>query len=121
METKNRNEKVVLFAFNGEAMCFTHVMLYALDLNQKGYETGIVIEGAAVKLVETLNNPEAPFHALYNQIKDKELIYGVCKACSAKMKSLESAKDQKFKILDDIKGHPSIEPYIADGYRIVTF
>ena len=31
-------KKVVLFAFNGDFMCFIHVLVNALDLHEKGYE-----------------------------------------------------------------------------------
>ena len=31
-------KKVVLFAFNGDFMCFIHVLLNALDMHEKGYE-----------------------------------------------------------------------------------
>jgi len=31
-------KKVALFAFNGESLCFVHVLLNALDLKDKGYE-----------------------------------------------------------------------------------
>ena len=31
-------KKVALFAFNGELMCFVHVLLNALDMKEKGYE-----------------------------------------------------------------------------------
>ena len=31
-------KKVVLFAFNGELMCFIHVLLNALDMNERGHE-----------------------------------------------------------------------------------
>ena len=42
-------KKIVLFAFNGEFICFMHVLLNALDMNKKGYDVRIVIEGAANK------------------------------------------------------------------------
>lgn len=46
-------KKVVLFAFNGKFMCFIHVLLNALDMNQKSYDVRIVIEGAATKFLDT--------------------------------------------------------------------
>ncbi|MCK4604812.1 MAG: hypothetical protein KAU41_09025 [Deltaproteobacteria bacterium] len=47
-------KKVALFAFNGELMCFIHVLLNTLDMNERGHEVKIVIEGAATKLVPEL-------------------------------------------------------------------
>ena len=47
-------KKVVLFAFNGDFMCFIHVLLNALDMHEKSYDVKIVIEGSATKLVPEL-------------------------------------------------------------------
>ena len=33
--------KFVLFAFNGELMCFIHVLLNALDMQEKGFDVKI--------------------------------------------------------------------------------
>jgi hypothetical protein len=40
-----------LFVFNGDPMCFIHVLLNALGMKAKGSEEKIIIEGASVKLV----------------------------------------------------------------------
>lgn len=42
---------VILFSFNGELMCFVHVMLNALDMKRAGMNPRIVFEGATTKLV----------------------------------------------------------------------
>jgi hypothetical protein len=42
-------KKVVLFAFNGETMCFIHVLLNGLDMKANGYDIKIVIEGDGYK------------------------------------------------------------------------
>ena len=42
--------KIVLFVFNGDPMCFIHVLLNALDMKDKGYESKIVIEGGLHKI-----------------------------------------------------------------------
>jgi len=46
-------KKVALFAFNGELMCFIHVLLNALDMNERGHQVKIVIEGAATSVVSS--------------------------------------------------------------------
>ncbi len=113
--------KVMLVAFQGEPMCFVHVLLNALDMHEKGFRVKIIMEGAAVKLVKELNDPEKPFADLYKKVKDMELIEGVCKACAAKMGSLDSAIEQNLPILDNMHGHPSLAKYIEVGYEVVTF
>ncbi len=54
--------KYALFAFNGEAMCFMHVLLNGLNLQAQGQEVKIIIEGAACRLVPELEEAGHPFH-----------------------------------------------------------
>ena len=114
-------EKIVLVTYNPELMCFGHVLLYALDFEEKGYEVKIVIEGGAVKLVAAFADPEVPFAPLYAKVKEKGLIDCVCKACSAKLGSIDQARAQGLPVAGDLMGHPSIEAYLKQGYRIITF
>ncbi len=44
-------KKFALFAFNGDPMCFVHVLLNALDMKERGNEVKIILEGASVKLI----------------------------------------------------------------------
>lgn len=114
-------EKVVLVAFNGEAMCFVHVLLNALDMQEKGYDVKIIIEGSACKLISVLNDETQSFSKLYTKVKEAGLIDCVCKACASKMLSLESAKEQGLTLAGEITGHPSLAKYIDQGYKIITF
>jgi hypothetical protein len=114
-------KKVALFAFNGERMCFIHVLLNALDMEEKGYEVKVVIEGAATKLVPDLAKKDNPMYHLYEKVKDLDLIDGACKACSNKMGVLEAIKTQGLKLLDDMTGHPGIARYQEQGFEIITF
>ena len=43
-------KKVALFVFNGDPMCFIHVLLNALDLFEKGNEVKTVIEGSSAPI-----------------------------------------------------------------------
>ena len=114
-------KKIVLFAFNGDFMCFIHVLLNALNMNEKGYEIKIVIEGAATKLIPELKKKGNPMHGLYQKAKDLGLYDGVCRACSNKMGTLEAAGSEGFKLLDDMNGHPAMAGYIEEGYEVITF
>ena len=46
--------KFALFVFNGDPMCFIHVLLNALDMAARGDEAKIILEGASVKLIPEL-------------------------------------------------------------------
>lgn len=113
--------KVALVAFNGEMTCFVHVLLNGLNMDEKGFELKIILEGAATGLIPELISEQNPFNRLYLQVKDKGLIDAVCKACSSKMGSLDAAVDEGLPIVDEMSGHPSMGRYIEDGYTIVTF
>jgi len=113
--------KVVLFAFNGEAMCFVHVLLNGLDMKAKGYDVKIVIEGAATRLIPELNNRENPLYGLFHKARDNGIIDGACRACSAKMGTVKDAEAIGLVLLDDMSGHPGMSRYIDAGYAVMTF
>jgi len=114
-------KKVALFAFNGDPMCFVHVLLNALDMDARGYEAKVIVEGSATRTVNVLDDPDAQFNALYEQVKAKGLIDCVCKACAAKMGALEGVEAQGLPLCGEMKGHPSMGRCTDEGYEIITF
>jgi hypothetical protein len=114
-------KKFALFVFNGDPMCFIHVLLNALDMKAKGHEAKIIIEGASVKLIPELVKTGNPLNGLWKKNLEAGLVEGVCKACSNKMGTLEAAKEQGLTILDDMSGHPGMTAYMDKGYEIITF
>lgn len=114
-------KKIALVVFNGELMCFTHVMLYGLDFAAKGYDVKIILEGAATKLPGQLKDPEEPFAELYKKIIDKNLIDCVCMACSVKMGAAKEIEGQGLPLNGELNGHPSLSKYVEQGYQVITF
>lgn len=114
-------KKIALFVFNGDPMCFIHVLLNALDMHAKGYEAAVVVEGTATKLIPGLAQADSPLHGLWEKAKAAGLVAGVCKACAGKMGTLDAAKAQGLNLLDDMNGHPSMSGYIQDGFEVISF
>lgn len=114
-------KKVALFVFNGDPLCFIHVLLNALDLKDKGHDVRIVMEGASTKLIPELSMEQNPLHALWNKTLNSQIIDGVCRACANKMGVLKSAEQQGLRLLEDMSGHPSMASYLQDGFEIITF
>lgn len=114
-------KKMALFVFNGDPMCFIHVLLNALDMHEKGYEVKTVIEGAATKLIPELEKTDNPLHHLWAKTKSAGLIEGACKACSQKMNTLAAAQAQGLALLDDMAGHPGMAHYRDAGFEIISF
>lgn len=114
--------KIALFAFNGDPMCFVHVLLNAFDLKERGHEASIVLEGTATKLAQTFEeDPSAPFAPLYKKAREAGLIGCVCKACANKTGSLSSVEAQGLSTCAEMTGHPSIGRYMDEGWQVLTF
>jgi hypothetical protein len=114
-------KKTVLFVFNGDSMCFIHVLLNALDMHARGEEARIVVEGAATRLLPDLDQKGNPLHSLWDKAKSAGLVAGACRACCAKMMTLESARAQNLPLLEDMSGHPGMDAYRSQGFEIITF
>ena len=115
-------KKFVLYAFNGELMCFAHVLLNALEMYSKGYDVLIVVEGSSAKVIKTFHeNEKAPFRELYLKVKNSNLIHGVCLACATKMNVVEAVKAEKLPLIGTMNGHPAMSEFIDQGYQIITF
>ena len=114
-------KKSAIFAFNGDPMCFVHVLLNTLDMKAKGWDVRLIIEGNATKTVAGLADEKQPYHDLYTKVKDADLIDCVCKACSAKMGVLEQVTGQGLYLSDEMQGHPSMSRYLDEGFDIITF
>lgn len=113
--------KTAMFVFNGDGMCFMHVLLNALEMKARGHEGRIIIEGAATRLVADLAKTEHPLHGLWEKVKSAGLVEGVCKACAQKMSSLDAALAQGLTILAEMNGHPSMTRFKEAGYDIISF
>lgn len=115
------SKKAALFVFNGDPMCFIHVLLNGLDLAENGYDVKLVIEGSATKLIPGLGETGNPQHRLWQSVKEKGLVEGVCKACATKTGVLEACRAQALELLADMSGHPSMSAYLDQGYEVITF
>ena len=114
-------KKIALFSFNGDFMCFIHVLLNAIDMHEKGYDVKVIIEGSATGLIPEIAKAGNPMYALYDRVKSLNLIAGACKACSNKMGAQNAAAKEGIALLDDISGHPGMAHYMEAGYQIITF
>ncbi|NLI29023.1 MAG: cytoplasmic protein [Nitrospiraceae bacterium] len=114
-------QKYALFVFNGEMMCFVHVLLNAIQMHERGLEARIVMEGASTRLLPELVKPDNPLAGLFAKAKEQGLVDGVCRACSQKMGTLAEAEAQGLPLLDDMQGHPGMAGYTARGYTLITF
>ena len=110
-----------LFVFNGDPMCFIHVLLNALDMQARGDTVRLVIEGAATGLLPELEKDGHPLHKLWKKTLAAGLVDGVCLACATKTGAADTARQLGLKLLDEMNGHPSMAAYRRAGCELVTF
>lgn len=113
--------KSVIFAFRGDPMCFIHVLLNALDMEEKGMEGRIVIEGEVVKIIPEVAQDNHFLNKLYAKASEKNLFDGACRACSHKLGVAEAIEQLGIKLIGDMAGHPAISGYLDKEYNVVTF
>jgi hypothetical protein len=114
-------KKTAFFVFNDDPMCFAHVLLNALDMDARGYEVQMIMEGEATKLLPGLENEKTATFSMWQQVKEKKLVAGVCRVCSKQMGTQDSATKQNLALLDDMSGHPSFGGFRDNGFEIVVF
>ena len=114
-------KRTALFVFNGDPVCFIHVLLNGLDMKAEGMDGRIVVEGAATALLPELGHLESPLHKLWEQAKSQGIVEGVCKGCAHKMGAEAEAVNQGLALLDDMSGHPAMSRYVEAGFEIISF
>ncbi len=115
------NKRIALFAFNGDPMCFIHVLLNTIDMKDKGYDVALVIEGSATGLIPEISKEEHPLNPLFKKVKETGLIDCVCKACANKMDVLKEVEKENLPLCGPMSGHPSMAEYINRGYDVISF
>ncbi len=113
--------KIVIFAFRGDPMCFVHVLLNGLDLSERGMGGKIIIEGDAVKLIPEMAKPEHFLHQLYTKALKQNILIGACRACSTKLGVAAAIEQEGIQLIGEMSGHPAMSDYIDRGYTVLTF
>ena len=109
--------KYLFYAMRGQAMCFQHVLMNALDLHEAGNEVKIIFEGESVTLPPQLAEKD---NKLYLKALELGLIAGVCKACSVTLGVIEEIEKLELPLLSDMNGHAGMRPYTAEGYNVIS-
>lgn len=114
-------KKAALVAFNGDIICFVHVLANALDMKEKGYSVKVIIEGSATMAAAELGKGAHNFSSLYKEVLEAGLIDCACLACAIKMGVKDELEGQGLKLRGEMKGHPSLASYLDEGFEVITF
>lgn len=98
-------------------------VLNALELVKEaaaaGDETELVFDGAGVKWVGELNDPEHKLHGVFQHVRPQ--IAGACEFCVKAFDVKEEVQEAEVRFLSEFEGHPSLRQRVADGYQVITF
>ncbi len=119
--------KLLLVLFADDACRQNHALMYALDLHEKGHAVKLILEGSATKLVSTMSSSTSRTGALLRQARDAGLVAGACGRASSGCASEDPARKVAdlaqaagLRLLADLQGHASIEPFVREGYEVVV-
>ncbi len=113
--------KVALFAFNSDLVVFAHLLLNALDMQARGWEVKVIIEGDATRQVSLLRNETKPFAAVWQKAKNAGIVDCVCQACAQKNTVVPAVVEQGLKLCAEMDGHPSVARYLSEGYEVLIW
>jgi len=113
--------KIAIFAFNSDPVVFAHALLNALDMQARGWEVKVIVEGDATKQVSLLRNETKPFANLWQKAKNARLIDCVCRACAQKNTVVPAVVEQGLQLCGDLEGHPAIARYLEQNFEVLIF
>lgn len=98
-------------------------VLNALELvkeaSQAGDQAELVFDGAGVKWIPALNDPEHDLHPVFEEVRER--VAGACEFCANAFGVKEAVRNADVSLLSEFEGHPSLHKRIADGFQVVTF
>ncbi|MBN1859216.1 hypothetical protein JW848_08440 [Candidatus Bipolaricaulota bacterium] len=115
------NRVAILLLSGPENPCrLAHALVWTLDLADAGVPVSIIFEGQSPAWLPSLADRTHPQHMLYERIKTRKLIAGVCRACAAQAGAIDEVGREELPLLDGASGHATLRPFIDRGETIIT-
>lgn len=97
-----------------------HVLLYAGELKEKGYEVVLIFDGAGTEWAEELSDPNSQSKLLpmYNAFKKMGIQEIICDFCAGAFGVKEKLHTRQCPLISEYKGHPSIAKWVKKGYQL---
>lgn len=89
------------------------------DFKTSNKEIKLIFDGAGVKWIGKLADPNSKMNSSYKKIEDK--ISGVCSFCAGAFGVKEQVIKAGIPLLDEFEGHPSIQKLVEQDYQVITF
>lgn len=89
------------------------------EFKEGGDEVSLIFDGAGVKWVSELSNPEHKASALFAAVRDK--VAGACRFCADAFGARGRVQACEVPLLSEYDGHPSFRNLVSRGYQVITF
>jgi hypothetical protein len=115
--------KLLFLVFTNDACRRNHAFMHAVDLARRGHVVRLILEGDAT---QSLRAREGRFGAIFEEARSLGLLAGACRTassgCNDPARDVTAlARDLGLPLMDTLDGHAGLEPFVSDGYEIVTF
>lgn len=115
--------KLLFVVFTNDACRRNHAFMYAIDLCRHGHEVRLILEGEAT---QCLSARDGRFGELFEEARGLGLLAGACATatagCSEVMRDMTAiARELELPLLDSLRGHASVVPFVREGFEIVVF
>jgi hypothetical protein len=97
-----------------------HSLLYARQLHDAGHDVRVYYDGEGTWWIGQFEDPEYPYHDVYNAVQDAGLIAGACRYCADQFGATDEVESSGVDFIDDDDGHPSIARMVEEGRAIIT-
>jgi hypothetical protein len=98
---------------------FANTFTYARQLDEAGHDAAVYFDGAATFWFEDLDDHPEPAREAYEQLKERDLVGGVCGHC-ATFKGVREAVEAEGFELSGTDHSPDVAALVEDGFEIHT-
>lgn len=91
----------------------------AKEFKEADDEVRVVFDGAGVKWVPALNDPEQKYNRAFEDVRD--VVSGACTYCSRAYGVKDEVESAGVSLMSEYSGHPSVRSLMADGFEVLTF
>ncbi len=96
-----------------------NALISAREFIEAGDETTILFDGAGTRWVPELSNPDHDYHEAFNSVREQ--IAGACSYCSSAFGVKEEVEASGITLIEEYKGHPSLQKLVSQDYQVITF
>jgi predicted peroxiredoxin len=97
-----------------------HAFVYAFELKDNGFDVGLFLDGAAVKIIDSIEKGASDsIKPIYDRAMKEGMIKKACGFCANAFNVKSKIVQAKVSLTED-NDHVSLSGLIKDGYQIVT-